>query len=397
MSRSRPARAPRRRRAAVPATVAVLLAALCTGTAPAGHGSAPAKDFDATTVERVDGALGKLLKETGLPGVTVGLWIPGRGSYVKSLGVADTKTGTPMKTDLYSRVGSITKTFTVTGVLQLVDQGKVGLDDPISRYVTGVPNGEHITVRQLAELRSGLFDYIDDKQWQTDLRDDPERAYNPRRLLDIAFAHPPTFKPGAKWQYSNTNLILLGMLVEKVSGRHLSDYLQEHVFAPLKLKSTSLPTGAAIPDPHAHGYTDFTPDGAITDATAWNPSWAWATGAAVSDMNDLRAWTPALLDGKLLTKKTQAERLKTLPTGVPGISYGLGVLDTAGWIGHNGDLPGYEAVAVRHPDDKAVLVILLNSNVNHQDKNLSSLVAHTVTSIVTPDHPWPAPTPVNPE
>ncbi|MFK0256257.1 hypothetical protein [Streptomyces sp. NPDC090445] len=103
------------------------------------------------------------------------------------------------------------------------------------------------------------------------------------------------------------------------------------------------------------------------------------------------------MDGKLLTKETQAERLRTLPTGVPGISYGLGILDTAGWLGRNGDLPGYEAVAVRHPADKAVLVVLVNSNVNYQDKNLSSLVANTVTSIVTPDRPWPAPTPAKPE
>ncbi|MEV6578168.1 serine hydrolase domain-containing protein [Streptomyces sp. NPDC051582] len=83
-------------------------------------------------------------------------------------------------------------------------------------------------VRQLAELRSGLFDYIDDPQWLADLRADPERGYTPRQLLDIAFSHPPTFAPGAKWQYSNTNLVLLGLLVEKVSGQRLGAYLQEH-------------------------------------------------------------------------------------------------------------------------------------------------------------------------
>ncbi|MEV6782408.1 serine hydrolase domain-containing protein [Streptomyces sp. NPDC051098] len=354
-------------------------------------------NFDAGTVERLDEAITKTMKETGIPGLNISLSIPGRGLYEKSFGVSDTKTGTPMKADLYTRIGSITKTFTVTGVLQLVDQGKVGLDDPISRYVSGVPNGQNITVRQLAELHSGLFDYVEDKQWFADLRADPHRAYTPRQLLDIAFAHPPTFTPGAKWQYSNTNLVLLGLLVEKVSGQRLADYLQQHVFAPLKLDDTSLPSDSAMPDPHAHGYSDVTPDGSVADATNWNPSWAWASGAAISNMKDMKTWAPALLEGNLLTKKTQAERLHTISIGSPGFSYGLGLLNTGGWLGHNGDLPGYESIAVQHPADKAVLVVLINSDVNYQDKNDSSIIANTVTSIVTPDHPWPTPLPATRE
>ncbi|MEV7724549.1 serine hydrolase domain-containing protein [Streptomyces sp. NPDC087917] len=261
-----------------------------------------------------------------------------------------------------------------------------------------MPNGAHITVRQLAQLRSGLFDYDDDdEQWLADLRAHPERVYTPRQLLDIAFAHPPTFAPGATWQYSNTNLVLLGLLVEKVSGQPLGDYLQEHVLAPLKLNNTSLPTNATIPAPYVHGYTDFTPDGAVTDATGWNPSWAWATGSMISTMKDMHTWIPALLDGRLLTKATQAERLNTLPTGVPRVSYGLGLLDTYGWLGHTGAMPGYEAIAAQYPTDKAVLVVLVNSNVDHEGKNLASTIARTVTLIATPNHPWPTPTVAKPE
>uniref|UniRef100_A0AAU2JPY9 Beta-lactamase family protein n=1 Tax=Streptomyces sp. NBC_00049 TaxID=2903617 RepID=A0AAU2JPY9_9ACTN len=382
----------------VPAAAVLLLSALCAGTTPDRQaGSALGQDFDTATVERLDAAITKVMKEADIPGLNVGLWIPGRGVYEKSFGVADKKTGTPMKTDLHTRIGSVSKTFTITGVLQLVDQGKVGLDDPISRYVDGVPGGDAITIRQLADMRSGLFDYTQDQRWLATLRADPNRAYVPRQLLDIAFGHPPNFAPGAKWQYSNTNTILLGMLVEKVSGQTLSDYLQEHVFSPVKLNSTSLPTDAAIPDPHAHGYTDFTPDGTVTDATGWNPSWGWAAGAMVSTLDDLHTWVPALVDGRLLTEKTQAERLRTLPTGIPGVSYGLGILKTNGWLGHNGDLPGYESIAAQLPAEKASLVVLVNSNVDYEGKNLSSLVGNAVTSIVTPDHPWPAPVPVGSE
>ncbi|MFG2713483.1 serine hydrolase domain-containing protein [Streptomyces goshikiensis] len=384
MGRYRPVR-----RVGVPAAVAVLLAALCAGTGPPDR-----QGFDPAAVEKLDAAITKVMAQTGIPGLNIGLWIPGRGAYEKSFGVAEKRTGTPMKSDLYTRIGSVTKPFTVTGVLQLVDRGRVGLDDPISRYVSGVPGGGDITVRQLADMRSGLFNYTEDQKWLAGMRADPHRSFTPRQLLDFSFGHPPNFKPGAKWQYSNTNTILLGMLIEKVSGQSLGDYLRDHVFGPVGLDDTSLPTDSAMPDPHAHGYTDFTPNGAVADATGWNPSWGWAAGAIVSTLDDLRTWAPALADGQLLTPKTQAERLKTLPTGYPGISYGLGILDTDGWLGHTGEIIGYESIAAQFPADKATLVVLVNSNIDYQDKNLSSIVANTVTSVLTPGHPWPAPVPV---
>lgn len=388
MGRCRPSRERRVRRAGVPAAVVVLLAALCAGTGAASVRT----DFDPATVRKLDAAITEVMKQTGMPGLNIGLWMPGRGVYEKSFGIADRQTGTPMKSDLHSRIGSVTKTFTVTGLLQLVDQGEVGLDDPVSRYVSGVPGGDSITLRQLADMRSGLFDYTTDKKWLDGLRADPHRTYTPRQLVDVAFGHPPNFKPGAKWEYSNTNTVLLGMLVEKVSGQSLADYLREHVFAPLKLNATSLPGDSAMPDPHAHGYTDFTPKGTVADATNWNPSWAWAAGAVISDLDDLHAWAPALADGRLLTPKTQAERLRTLPIGaVPGASYGLGILDFNGWLGHNGELPGYETIAAQLPAEKATLVVLVNSDVDYRGKNLSSMIGNAVTSIVTPDHLWPAP------
>ncbi|WCD90649.1 D-alanyl-D-alanine carboxypeptidase [Streptomyces xanthophaeus] len=398
MGRDHPFRARAYRRAAVPAAAALLLAGLCTGTIPVGGAAALSRqEFDTATVEKLDAALTKLMKEAAIPGLDVGVWIPGRGTYAKAFGVADEKTGTPMKTDLHTRIGSVTKTFTVTGLLRLVDQGKVGLDDPVSRYVAGVPGGDAITVRQLADMRSGLFDCTQDQKWLAGMRADPYRVYTPRELLDISFAHPPNFEPNAKWEYSNTNTILLGLLIEKVSGQNLSDYLEEHVFAPLKLKSTSLPTDGVIPEPYVHGYTDFTPDGSATDSSGWNPSWGWAAGAMVSNLDDLRTWSPALVDGRLLTGRTQAERLRTLPTGVPGVSYGLGILDSGGWLGHNGEIPGYESIAAQLPAEKATLVVLVSSDIDHNGKNLSSLVGNAVTSVVTPDHLWPAPVPTAPQ
>nr|WP_244328255.1 serine hydrolase domain-containing protein [Streptomyces vinaceus] len=218
------------------------------------------------------------MREAGIPGVGVGLWVDGDGSYVRAFGASDKTTGTPIKTGMHTRIGSVTKTFTITGVLQLVDDGKVRLDAPISTYLDGVPGGDRITVRQLADMRSGLYNYTEDPHWLDVFKADPYRAWNPKELLSIAFRHPANFAPGTRWEYSNTNTVLLGLLVEKMSGQPLHTYLQQHVFAPAGMNETSLPTGAEITSPYVHGYTNFTPDGATVDASTWNPSWGGRPG-----------------------------------------------------------------------------------------------------------------------
>ncbi|MFE2879564.1 serine hydrolase domain-containing protein [Streptomyces roseus] len=358
--------------------------------------SAPSPGTDAVFAQltpavaaRLDAAIRKVMHETGVPGVTVGLWAPGKGSYVKTFGVADKATRAPMATDLHVRIGSETKTFTVTALLQLVDQKKTGLDDPIGKYVTGVPNGDRITLRQLAGMRSGLFNYSLDEDFIRRLQADPERGMTPRQLLDFSFRHPVQFPPGARFDYSNTNLILLGLVVEKVTGRPLHEVIAQDVLAPAGLRHTVFPTSAAMPDPYAHGYTDQTASGRIEDSTHWNPSWAWAAGAMISDLQDLRSWARTLATGRLLTPATQAERLKTTPMDIPGAGYGLGIFNVQGWIGHNGSIPGYEVLPVYLPQARATMVILLNTDDQYENQEPSTLFGQAVTSIVTPDHVYP--------
>ncbi|MFJ3204774.1 serine hydrolase domain-containing protein [Streptomyces sp. NPDC086989] len=378
------------------AAASLLLAALCAGQAPAA--APPGRvGIDDVIAEKLDHEITAAMREAGIPGVGVGLWIDGDDDYVRAFGTSDKTTGTPIKTDMHTRIGSVTKTFTVTGVLQLVDDGKVRLDAPISTYLDGVPGGDHITVRQLADMRSGLYNYTEDPRWLAVFKADPYRAWTPRQLLDIAFRHPAKFPPGARWEYSNTNTVLLGLLVEKISGQPLHTYLQQHVFAPVGMGATSLPTGAEITGPYVHGYTNFTPDGATVDASGWNPSWGWSAGAMISTIEDLHTWVPTVVSGRLpdgdrlLKPATQAQRLRMLPTGHPGLGYGLGIADFAGWVGHNGELPGYETIAVRLPQDRATLVIVVNSDVDGKFGNLSSLIANRITKIVTPKHVWSLP------
>ncbi|MFE3579694.1 serine hydrolase domain-containing protein [Streptomyces vinaceus] len=380
-----------------PGTDAARAASVATpASAPTPAADAQFPQLTPAVAARLDAAVRQVMRETKVPGVTVGLWAPGKGSYVRTFGVADKTTRAPMATDLHVRIGSETKTFTVTALLQLVDQKRIGLDDPIGKYVQGVPNGERITLRQLAGMRSGLFNYSMDEGFIKKLEADPELGFTPEQLLGYSFRHPVRFPPGARFDYSNTNLILLGLVVEKVTGRPLHEVITRDVLAPAGLRHTVFPTSPALPDPYAHGYTDQTASGKIEDSTHWNPSWAWAAGEMVSDLQDLRSWAQTLATGKLLTPATQAERLKTTPMNLPGDGYGLGIFDVQGWIGHNGSIPGYEVLPVYLPPARATMVILLNTDVRYGNQEPSTLFGQAVTSVVTPDHVYPGHKPVAP-
>ncbi|NUP23109.1 MAG: beta-lactamase family protein, partial [Streptomyces sp.] len=266
-------RIPTRRVLAAALLVASLLTPLAAAPATAaqpprtgvGDDDCPRHELDPKLVSRLDTAIEKVRREAGIPGVVAGLWMPGKGSYVRATGVADKATGRPMTSDVFVRIGSETKTFTVTALLELVDDGLIRLDDPISRYIHGVPNGHRITLRHLAEMRSGLYPYTADADFQHDLLSDPARSFTPREVLAYGFKHKNTFAPGAKFEYSNTNLVLLGLVVEKVSGRSLTDFLDERVLRPARLHHTLLPRDFEFPRPHPRGYTNQTLTGEVAD------------------------------------------------------------------------------------------------------------------------------------
>ncbi|MEV6989413.1 serine hydrolase domain-containing protein [Streptomyces sp. NPDC093228] len=341
---------------------------------------------------QLDAAVRRVMREADVPGVTVGLWMADRGKYVRSFGVADKADGKRMSRNLDMRIGSETKTFTVTALLQLVDLGRAGLDDPIGKYVDGVPNGDRITLRDLAGMRSGLFNYSEDDGFYRALTSDPRRSFTPRQLLDYSFGHPVQFSPAEKFDYCNTNLVLLGLVVEKVSGERLGDFIEKNVLAPAGLDHTSFPSDAAFPAQHAQGYTDQTASGKTEDATDWNPSWGWAAGAMISDLHDLSVWARTVATGTLpnggplISPALQKQRLTTPPTAIRGAGYGLGIFNVRGWLGHNGSLPGYESLTVYLPSARATLVILLNTDVDHDGQEPSTLFGEAVTRIATPGH-----------
>src|SRR5215472_704559 len=183
--------------------------------------SFPASTVSAASTSRPPGYVARLrplllakMQQLRIPGALVYVDDPGQGSWVMGLGTGNLATRQPMQVNNYMRIASITKTMTATVILRLVDQGKLGLDDPVSKYQPEVPNGKNITIRELLNMSSGLFNYSEDKGFDPALLANPYKVWQPEELLAIAFKHQPYFAPGKGWHYSNTNTVLLGLIIE---------------------------------------------------------------------------------------------------------------------------------------------------------------------------------------
>jgi D-alanyl-D-alanine carboxypeptidase len=312
-----------------------LTATVFTGPARAsGDAAAQATDHQATQA-----ALNAAVA-AGVPGV-IAEARDASGVWKSAVGVGDLKTGAPRRTDDRFRTGSITNTFVATVLLQMEAEGKIGLDDPVERYLPGVVtgngnDGSKITVRQLLNHTSGLFDYLADvPYYQTYTMGDGflQHRYDtltPEQRLKVAFSHPPLFAPGARHSFSHTNDILAALIVEKVAGRPYPDEVRRRIVEPLGLKATSNPgTGSQLPQPSSRGYSklfyDTQPD-RIDDVTELNGSQVWGNGDVISSADDLNRFYGALIRGRLLPAQQQKELTTTLPNpDFPGAVYGLDI------------------------------------------------------------------------
>ena len=194
-------------------------------------------------------------KELLIPGAVVLLRTP-QGEFTVTYGTTLLGATSPPRADTHFRIASNTKTMTAAVIVLLAQEGKLSLDDPVSKYVPGVPNGDKITITELLKMRSGLYNYDDDPEFWAILDRDPTKVWSPAEVLAIAFKHPPYFPPGTGFHYSNTNYALLGLIAEKVDGKPLASCFQDRLFGPLGLKDTLLPasTSNTLPDPYSHGY-----------------------------------------------------------------------------------------------------------------------------------------------
>ncbi len=266
-----------------------------------------------------------------------------RGEWAGSAGTAELGGATKPPADGHVRIGSNTKTFTATLMLQLVAEGRIGLDVPAVHHLPELALDERITVRMLLQHTSGLFNFTGEiyedgtvapgipipygttgREWL----EDRFHSHQPRALVELALSKPARFEPGAGWSYSNTNYVLARLLIEKVTGRSVADETRRLILEPLGLSGTTLPDASPeIPEPYAHAYYRYEDSGEqkTIDVTRQHPSWISGGGDMISTLQDLHTFVSALLGGKLLPPSLLAEMCTPHPTGIPNMAYGLGV------------------------------------------------------------------------
>ncbi|WP_244320870.1 serine hydrolase domain-containing protein [Streptomyces melanosporofaciens] len=320
----------------------------------------------------VRSAVRRLAAQGDAPGAAVLIRREGGGTRFIASGVADVRTGRRIHRSDHFRAGSLTKTVIAAVALRLTAQGRLGLDDPVEEHLPGLVrghgnDGRNITVRQLLNHTSGLFDYTEDPVLARQLSAAADRTRTPASLVRTALTHRPYFAPGVKWRYSNTNYVLLGMVVQQVTGRSYADEARREVLGPLRLHGTSFPgTRTTLPAPHGRAYTRDSGargDGARRDVTDLNPSYAGAAGELVSTLDDLSHLLSGLLRGTVVPR---AELRQMRDTSASDGQYGMGLFPvrlSCGvtlW-GHNGEINGSYALAVATPDGRHTLAYRLNS------------------------------------
>ncbi|MGX7672229.1 serine hydrolase domain-containing protein [Plantactinospora sp. DSM 117369] len=313
-----------------------------------------------------------------------------RDSYARA-GIADLATDAPVPRDGYFRMGSNTKTFAAVLVLQLVGEGRLRLDDTVDRWLPGVVagngnDGRRITVRQLLQHTSGLYNYTRDLPGLSSAEGYARHRfdhYEPEELVALAMAHPPMFAPGTSWDYSNTNYILAGMLIERVTGRSWAAELRDRILRPLRLTETSTPGDRAhLPGPHARGYQQWEPGGPLDDTTLFNTTMAYTAGDLVSTPSDLVRFWQALQQGRLLAPAQLAEMRRTVLAEtfqdfLPGARYGLGIMwapnACGGYWSHGGDVPGMSTVNGVTTDGRRAIVLSLTTQLAGDEAALAVL------------------------
>jgi D-alanyl-D-alanine carboxypeptidase len=269
------------------------------------------------------------------------------------------------------RVGSLTKPMVATVILQLADEGRLSLDDSLTRFLPGaLPDGDRITLRHLLNHTSGIGDYVADPGFIDAAFLNPSRVWTPQEIIAIANGMPRRFSPGeaGHWEYSNTNYILLGLVAEVAGGASIAALLLTRVFEPLGMTASYFSNATSLVAPFAQGYVDLNGINNLAVGTLVSPTVAGAAGAVVSTGGDLLRFVEALAAGDLISPVAHAARLTTVAASrvrLPGesfdIEYGLGVLVGGGWVGHDGAIPGYETEAYAKVGVGSVVVLVNKS------------------------------------
>jgi D-alanyl-D-alanine carboxypeptidase len=342
--------------------------------------------FSEENLRKVDEFVAQQMKQQNLPSAVVGVWAPGEGQYLTAQGKANLDTGEQRGPGQPFRIASITKTFTATAVLQLVDEGKLKTSEKLSKWYPEFPNAEKITVDDLLRMRSGIPDFTDEefmKNWYAH----PQADISAKDTIERSAKKVDQFKaPGQKTVYTNTNYVLLQEIVGKVSGEPLGDRIAEGILQPLGMEDSFYATNNKLPGT-LQGYSWDPKSKEFQNKTVLNPAVPGGAGAMISTLSDLRPYARAVCEGDLLEPTTQKARLRSYPMegDPPFVRYGQGLVFLGEWCGHNGTIFGFSSEMFYLPQEEAVIMVDVN-RLDLDDQSKSTNIFLGVSKILFPKH-----------
>lgn len=327
------------------------------------------------------------MTKQGVVGVSMSVFKPQTGIWIGASGKADLFNNIDMQACNKSRVGSTVKMFTATIILKLVEEGKLNLDDKVSNYLSGdninkIENADIATIRQLLQHSSGIYNYIQNLEFQTASLNNLIKEWKADDLLKYAYNKKAYFKPGEDVTYSNTNYILLGLLIEKIEGKPLYQVFDDKIILPLQLNNTQFAGKNPVPNGIVRGYVDFYSNLNVIESTYYS-GWDYYTadGGLISNPYDLNVFYRALMNGQIINANSLSQMLtwkkpNTKDDTYFPIEYGLGIfkIETSKGIAyiHSGDAIGYYASMIYFPNDQTTIVYACNSNYGKIDEFISS-------------------------
>uniref|UniRef100_A0AAU3HXY3 Beta-lactamase family protein n=1 Tax=Streptomyces sp. NBC_01393 TaxID=2903851 RepID=A0AAU3HXY3_9ACTN len=333
---------------------------------------------------------------------SVELKVTSDGREVLTDALGESMTGVPAEPDMHFRAGSVAFSYVGTALLQLVQEGRVRLDDTVERWLPGLPKANRITLRMLATNTTGLHDYVTDPAFLAELEAHPFRNWTPRQLLAYPYSHSFWYEPGTNWSYSHANYLLLIQALEKITGTRIDRFLRERVTGPLGLDNTRNNFTPDIPRPALHAFTSER--GLYEESTFWNPSWTTAPGAVITThVCDLARSAQAIGSGELLSQRSYRTLLNpgTVGLGHPTAKcpatvcleqtearhFGLGVIVINGWVLQNPSFSGYAAIQAYLPSDRLAIAVNATKTKDTPDGNMAEVVAQRIAAALAPETP----------
>ena len=380
------------RRITVVAIAVVLATASCgsdgggvSETQPSTTEASAAADVDTDKILEI---VGDKVTELGLTGAVFGVW---RGDeQVIADAVGESPVGVPATPDMQLRVGQPMEPMLSTVLLQLSEEGTIGLDEPIAKWVPDFPRADKITPRMLADSTSGISDYVTNPDFLKMFYANPIKGFTAQEIFDLANARPPLFEPGTSFGYAHSDLCLLGVVLEKATDTELGDLLQNRIFDPLEMTASKVVLTPEMVEPILHGYTNER--GVFEDSTFWNPTAFLNSGNMNSTLGDVSRWVRALGTGELLSDNLFDEMMAPSTAGLGPLTedkfFAFGTIHFGSWIFMNPAFGGYNGVAMYDTDTKTTIVVYVTPGpTTNAETNNAVPIGNDIGALLLPDNP----------